>query len=73
MSIEALLRGANLCYTVGTGHMEMISAKRIKEIAKKAVTERTVDVQIVGLRRKLGDWAVAHIETIRGVGYRVKP
>ena len=40
---------------------------------EKSVTERTVDVQLVGLRRKLGDWAAAHIETIRGVGYRVKP
>lgn len=38
----------------------------------RLVTERTVDVQIVGLRKKLGDWAT-HIETIRGVGYRVKP
>jgi len=38
----------------------------------KAVTERTVDVQIANLRRKLGGWA-DHIETIRGVGYRVKP
>ena len=40
---------------------------------EKAVTERTVDVQLVGLRRKLGEWASAHIETIRGVGYRIKP
>ena len=39
---------------------------------EKSVTERTVDVQLVGLRKKLGDWA-SHIETIRGVGYRVKP
>ena len=38
----------------------------------RAVTERTVDVQIVGLRKKLGDWA-EHIETIRGIGYRVRP
>jgi len=38
---------------------------------EKAVTERTVDVQIATLRRKLGDWA-KHIETIRGVGYRIK-
>lgn len=37
----------------------------------KIVTDRTVDVQLVGLRRKLGDWA-EHIETIRGVGYRVR-
>jgi two-component system phosphate regulon response regulator PhoB len=33
------------------------------------VTERSVDVHIVGLRRKLGD-AGEHIETVRGVGYR---
>lgn len=38
----------------------------------KAVTDRAVDVQIVGLRRKLGSWA-KHIETIRGVGYRFRP
>jgi len=41
------------------------------DAAKDAVTERTVDVLMVGLRKKLGPWA-AHIETIRGVGYRVK-
>ena len=33
---------------------------------------RTVDVQFVALRRKLGAWAAAHIETIRGVGYRIR-
>ena len=38
----------------------------------KFTTERTIDVQIANLRRKLGRWA-DHIETIRGVGYRVKP
>lgn len=35
------------------------------------VTERSVDVQIVGLRRKLGE-AGQYIETVRGVGYRFK-
>ena len=34
------------------------------------VTARAIDMHIVNLRRKLGDWA-DHIETIRGVGYRV--
>ena len=34
-----------------------------------AVTERAVDVQIVGLRRKLGACG-KYIETVRGVGYR---
>ena len=38
---------------------------------ERSVTERTVDVQIANLRKKLGDWA-DHIETIRGVGYRIR-
>jgi len=36
-----------------------------------AVTDRSVDVQIVGLRKKLGD-AGSYIETVRGVGYRFR-
>ena len=36
-----------------------------------AITDRAVDVQIVGLRRKLGA-AGSYIETVRGVGYRFK-
>jgi two-component system alkaline phosphatase synthesis response regulator PhoP len=36
-----------------------------------AVTERSVDVQVVGLRRKLGT-ASNYIETVRGVGYRFR-
>jgi two-component system phosphate regulon response regulator PhoB len=35
------------------------------------VTDRSVDVQIVGLRKKLGAAGV-YIETVRGVGYRFK-
>jgi two-component system phosphate regulon response regulator PhoB len=35
------------------------------------VTDRAVDVQIVGLRRKLGP-AGKLIETVRGIGYRLK-
>jgi two-component system, OmpR family, alkaline phosphatase synthesis response regulator PhoP len=35
------------------------------------VTDRSIDVQIVGLRKKL-DSAGHYIETIRGVGYRFK-
>lgn len=34
-----------------------------------AVTERAVDVQIVGLRKKLGE-AGDYIKTVRGVGYK---
>jgi len=35
------------------------------------VTDRSVDVQIVGLRKKLGP-AGPYIETVRGVGYRFR-
>lgn len=34
-----------------------------------AVTDRSIDFQMVGLRKKLGD-AGQYIETVRGVGYR---
>lgn len=36
-----------------------------------AVTERSIDVIIVGLRKKLGAYS-SYIETVRGVGYRFK-
>jgi two-component system phosphate regulon response regulator PhoB len=35
------------------------------------VTGRTIDTHVFGLRKKLGAWG-DNIETIRGVGYRVK-
>jgi len=36
-----------------------------------AVTDRSVDVQVVSIRRKLGE-AGRNIETVRGVGYRFR-
>jgi two-component system phosphate regulon response regulator PhoB len=36
-----------------------------------SVTDRSVDVQIVGLRKKLGEFGHI-IETVRGVGYKLK-
>lgn len=35
------------------------------------VTARSIDVQIVGLRKKLGQWGSC-IETVRGVGYKFR-
>ena len=35
------------------------------------VTDRSVDVQVVGLRKKLGEYG-RYIETVRGVGYRFR-
>jgi two-component system phosphate regulon response regulator PhoB len=37
-----------------------------------AVTDRTIDVHIAGLRKKLGDGA-AWVQTVRGVGYTFRP
>jgi DNA-binding response OmpR family regulator len=36
-----------------------------------AVTERSIDVVVVGLRKKLGNYGKA-IETVRGIGYKFK-
>jgi two-component system phosphate regulon response regulator PhoB len=38
--------------------------------AEAGITERAVDVRLVGLRRKLGP-AACRVETVRGVGYRL--
>ncbi len=43
--------------------------KQLADAAGGGDGERTVDVQIAGLRKKLGRWA-SHIETVRGIGYR---
>lgn len=47
---------------------QIVDAVRGKDYT---VTDRSVDVQIVGLRKKLGS-AGKYIETVRGVGYRFK-
>lgn len=39
--------------------------------ANHIVTDRSIDFQIVGLRKKMGE-SGAYIETVRGVGYRFK-
>ena len=36
-----------------------------------AITDRAVDVQIMGLRKKLGPVG-GYVETVRGVGHRLK-
>ncbi|MEI6563078.1 MAG: response regulator [bacterium] len=47
---------------------QILDAVRGEDIA---VTERAVDVQMVGLRKKLGS-AADYIEAVRGVGYRFR-
>lgn len=47
---------------------QIIDAAHDKDVS---ISERSVDVQIVGLRRKIGS-AGRYVETVRGVGYRLK-
>ena len=42
------------------------------QLESKDITDRTVDVMLAHMRPKLGAWA-AHIETARGIGYRLVP
>ena len=60
-----LVKHPGRVYTRG----QMISSLKNGEYAD--ITDRSVDVQILNLRRKLGDFA-SNIETIRGVGYRMQ-
>ena len=62
--LELLVRNSGRVFS--RGHI----IDRISD-GEKIVTDRTIDVQMVGLRRKLGAWA-EHIKTIRGVGYRAE-
>jgi two-component system phosphate regulon response regulator PhoB len=53
---------------------KVLSRSRLIELVQGGgvnVTERTVDTHVFGLRKKLGGIADL-VETIRGVGYRVK-
>lgn len=60
--LHLLARRAGWVFTRG----QIVDAVRGEDYA---VTERAVDVQIVGLRKKLGEYGQC-IETVRGVGYR---
>jgi two-component system alkaline phosphatase synthesis response regulator PhoP len=62
--LDLLIRKPGWVFT----RMQIVDAVRGEDCA---VTARSVDVQVVGLRRKLGHKADL-IETVRGVGYRVR-
>jgi two-component system phosphate regulon response regulator PhoB len=80
---EVLVGGAAVCLTATEFRVLQILAERPgwvftrNQIASQVhgdeyvVTDRSVDVQIVGLRKKLGP-AGRYIETVRGVGYRFR-
>jgi two-component system phosphate regulon response regulator PhoB len=80
---EVQLRGAKLDLTLTEFRLLHLLARRPGWVFTRyqivdalhgedyPVTDRSVDVQIVGLRKKLGE-AGKHIETVRGVGYRYR-
>ena len=70
-NVSATLRGKPLDLTAGEFKLLVkLVASRGRVFARPA-DERTVDVQVANIRKKLGRWG-DHIETIRGVGYRIK-
>ncbi|WP_020678382.1 response regulator [Geopsychrobacter electrodiphilus] len=62
--LEALARRPGWVFT----RYQIVNTVRGEDYA---VTDRAVDVQIAGLRKKLGPCG-AYIETVRGVGYRFR-
>ena len=66
----AKLRGKALDLTAGEFRLLVRLVAHRGRIFARPADERTVDVQVANLRRKLGRWG-SHIETVRGVGYRV--
>ena len=69
-SRTATLRGKALDLTAGEFSLLVRLVAHRGRVFARPPDERTVDVQVANLRRKLGRWG-AHIETVRGVGYRV--
>ena len=66
----ATLGGRRLDLTPGEFALLVRLVSHRGRVFARAADERTVDVQIAKLRHKLGDWS-AHIETVRGIGYRI--
>lgn len=80
---EVLLEGRRLDLTLMEFHLLQLLARRpgwvytrgqiVEEVHGEnyAVTERSIDVHLVGLRKKLGSFG-KNLETVRGIGYRLK-
>ena len=66
----ATLRGRRLDLTPGEFDLLARLVAHRGRVFARPPAERTVDVQVAKLRQKLGDWA-RHVETVRGIGYRV--
>lgn len=65
------LRGKPVEITAGEFKLLLRLIAHRGRIFQRPADERTIDVQVANLRKKLGRWG-EHIETIRGVGYRIQ-
>lgn len=70
-NVVATLRGKPLDLTPGEFKLLVRLVAHRGRVFARPPDERTIDVQIANLRRKLGRWG-DHIETVRGIGYRVQ-
>ena len=70
-NLVATLKGESVELTGGEFKLLVKLVAHRGRVFARPADERTVDVQVANLRKKLGKWG-DHIETIRGVGYRVK-
>ena len=69
-NVVATLRGKPLDLTGGEFKLLVKLVAHRGRVFARPPDERTIDVQVANLRKKLGAWG-QHIETIRGVGYRI--
>ena len=69
-NVSATLRGRRLDLAAGEFKLLARLVAHRGRVFVRPPDERTIDVQVANLRRKLGAWG-NHIETIRGVGYRI--
>ena len=70
-NVVATLRGKPLDLTPGEFRLLVRLVAHRGRVFARPPDERTIDVQVANLRRKLGRWG-DHIETVRGIGYRVQ-
>ena len=69
-NLTATLRGKPVDLTAGEFKLLVKLVAHRGRVFARPADERTVDVQVANIRKKLGKWG-EHIETIRGVGYRI--
>jgi DNA-binding response OmpR family regulator len=71
--IDLTRREFDLLETLMTSPGRAFTRDQLLEMVwgSRFVTEKTVDVHVVGLRQKLG--AAVRISTLRGIGYRLEP